>query len=41
MKPDWYGYEAEEYDLDNEYNEEEDRRDEGRDSTLYDVIQYA
>lgn len=29
MKPTWYDYEAEEYDLDNIYNEEDDRRDNG------------
>ena len=30
MKPVWYNYEAEEYDLDNVYNDDDDRRDNGR-----------
>ena len=41
MKTDWYSYKAEEYDLDNQYNEEDDRRDEGRDLLMYDSFQYA
>ena len=30
MKPAWYDYEAEEYDLDNAYNEDDDRRTDPR-----------
>jgi hypothetical protein len=37
MKPVRYNYEAEEYDLDNVYNEDDDRRDNGRGPSQYET----
>lgn len=37
MKPVRYNYEAEEYDLDNVYNEDDDRRDNGRGPSQYEI----
>lgn len=35
MKPVWYNYEAEEYDLDNACNEDDDRRTDTRGTSVY------
>ena len=35
MKPVWYNYEAEEYDLDNACNEDDDRRTDTRSTSVY------